>query len=131
MVRDFIGRGWAFPIEPEPQPMSFLGGEEKIRQSIYLILATAPGERRMLPAFGCGVHDLVFEANTATLRTRVAERVRESLIRFEPRIDLLDVRVTSPPQIPNQLLIHIDYRIRANNAIYNMVYPFFLEEGAI
>ena len=29
----------------------------------------------------------------------------------------------------NQLDIEIDYRVRGSNALHNLVYPFYLEEG--
>lgn len=106
------------------------GGEEKIRQSIWIILGTAKGERQMRPDFGCGVHDLVFQANTATLRNMIAQRVRDSLVRWEPRIDVVDVKAESSAEGRNQILVRIDYRIRSNNAFHNLVYPFFLNEGA-
>ena len=110
--------------------LAFTGGEDKIRQSIWIILSTAPGERQMRPDFGCGIHDLVFEPNTSALRGLVQHRVRESLTRYEPRIDVTDVRVETPPEQRNYLLIKIDYRIRTNNSFFNLVYPFFLNEGA-
>ncbi len=131
METDFLGRGWSFPVKPGAGGrLSFAGGEEKIRQSIWLILSTAPGERQMRPDFGCGIHDLVFEPNTAALRGLVQTRVRESLVRWEPRIDVVDVRVETPPEARNYLLIRIDYRVRSNNAFFNLVYPFFINEGA-
>ena len=130
MTAGIIGSGWPFPVRPKATGrMAYQSGDEKIRQSVWLILSTAPGERVMLPEFGCGVHDLVFEANTATLRGQVQERVREALVRWEPRIDVIDVRVETPPEARHHLLIRIDYRVRSNNAFYNLVYPFFLTEG--
>jgi phage baseplate assembly protein W len=128
--RDHVGRGWPFPVKPVAGRLAFIGGEEKIRQSIWIILSTAPGERQMRPAFGCGIHDLVFQPNSPALRGVVRERVKTALTRFEPRIDVLDVRVESPQEARNYLEIHIDYRVRRNNAFYNLVYPFFLTEGA-
>jgi uncharacterized protein len=131
MERNFLGRGWPFPIKPNAnRQMAFLSGEEKIRQSIWLILSTAPGERQMRPEFGCGIHDLLFQPNTAVLRGVVQARVQEALTRWEPRIDLLDVRVEEPTaDTRNYLIIRIDYRLRSNNAFYNLVYPFFINEG--
>lgn len=131
-LRDIIGRGWPFPIKPNRDGrLTFLGGEEKVRQSIWLILSTAPGERQMRPDFGCGVHDLVFQPNTAALRGVVQQQVRQALLRWEQRIDLLDVRVESDPAEPrgNRLLIRVDYRVRTSNAFYNLVYPFYVNEG--
>ena len=130
MSGGFQGRGWAFPVKPgRDKRLSLIGGEEKIQQSIWLILSTSPGERQMRPEFGCGIHDLVFEPNTPALRGLVQTKVRESLLRWESRIDVLDVRVETPPEARNYLLIRIDYRIRSTNAFYNLVYPFFINEG--
>lgn len=128
---DFIGQGWRFPVKPDSQGnLNWVAGAEAVRQSIWLILTTAPGERQMRPEFGCGIHDLVFEANTAALHGLVQSHVRDALVRWEPRIDVLGVRVEAPPEQPTLLLIHVDYRLRANNSFFNLVHPFFLLEGA-
>jgi uncharacterized protein len=130
MARTFMGRGWPFPIRPgSSHRLHYLSGAEKIRQSIWLILSTALGERQMRPNFGCGIHDLVFQPNTASLRSVVASQVEQALIRWEPRIDVVAVRVEKAAEAGNYLLIRIDYRLRSNNAFYNLVYPFFINEG--
>jgi phage baseplate assembly protein W len=130
MGTDFLGQGWAYPIAPDARGPRYAAGPDKIRQSIWLILSTAKGERPMLPAFGCGIHDLVFAANTAGLRGLVAAEVRDALIRWEPRIDVLDVLVETPEDAGNRIVVSITGRIRENNAALNLVYPFFLSEGA-
>ena len=56
------------------------------------------------------------------------DAVRTALVRFEPRIDVLDVDTEA--QGENLLLIRIGYRIRANNAVGNLVYPFYILEAA-
>jgi hypothetical protein len=127
----FLGVGWSYPVGVDG------GGnvsietqhEEKIRQAIWIILATARGERVMRPDFGCGIHDLVFAVNSAGTAGRVAGEVREALVQWEPRIDLLDVKARAGEQAPDQLLIEIDYRVRSTNNRFNLVYPFYLEGG--
>ena len=126
----FLGKGWVFPIRPGADGRLRLTSEEEaVRNSIFMILSTAPGERLMRPEYGCGIHELVFQPNTSSLRGAVQNRVRESLVRWEHRIDVLDIRAEANPQAGHQLLIRVDYRIRSNNALYNLVYPFFLQEG--
>jgi phage baseplate assembly protein W len=126
----FLGRGFAFPVVAGPSGgIAYVEGEAAVESSIEIILGTSPGERVMRPEFGCGIWELVMEANSAQLHGRVQARVREALMRWEPRIDVLDVRVDSPPEQKNVLLIRIDYRVRSNNAFFNLVYPFFLQEG--
>ena len=104
--------------------------EQKIEESILLVLSTAPGERLMLPDFGCGIHDLVFAPNDTSTVTQVVDLVRRSLTKYEPRIDVVDVNADTSSEQPNLLLIRVDYRIRDNNSMRNVVYPFFITEAA-
>jgi uncharacterized protein len=131
MPAEFLGIGWKFPVAVTA------GGqidrayyEDSISDAIWLILGTARGERVMRPDFGCGIHDLVFSVNNATTAGLVGKEVREALVRWEPRIELLDVEVTPKPGEPHILLIGIEYRIRATNNVFNLVYPFYLERSA-
>jgi phage baseplate assembly protein W len=83
----------------------------------------------MLPDFGCGIHDLVFAANTAGLHGLVSADVRDAITRWEPRVDVLDIQVETPDDARNRVIISIACRVRQNNAALNLVYPFFLTEG--
>jgi uncharacterized protein len=100
--------------------------EENIRQSIFLILSTAPGERVMRPNFGCGIHNMVFSLNNATTAGMLAFDVRQALTRWERRIEILDVTATADPA-GARMLIHIEYRVEATNSRFNLVYPFYLQ----
>lgn len=130
MSKEHLGVGTAFPLSFTPEGgLSMSAYEESVRESILIILKTAKGERVMRPDFGCGIYDLVFELNNATTAGKVSQAVQEALILFEPRIDVLDVRVTSGGE-REVLLISLDYRVRATNDIFNLVYPFYLEGSA-
>lgn len=130
-TRDFLGIGWKFPLQVTPSGrIAQSRYEQRIEESIFLILSTAAGERAMLPAFGCGIHDLVFAPNNAVTVSRVTQSVRKALTAYEPRIDVFDVAAAAAPGEDNLLLIRIAYRIRANNAMGNLVYPFYLREAA-
>ena len=135
MASEFLGKGWNFPVQAEEKEGEKKGRiirakyEESIRQAIWLILGTAKGERVMRPDFGCGIHELVFSVSNATTAGLVAENVRRALILWEPRIELLAVEVATKPGEPNTLLIRIEYRVRATNNVFNLVYPFYLERS--
>ena len=129
--REFLGVGWKFPLQVTPGgTIAQARYEQRIEESIYLILSTAKGERVMLPDFGCGIHELVFASNNTTTIALVVQKVREALVAFEPRIDVLDISAESAPDQLNLLLIRINYRVRANNARGNLVYPFYIRESA-
>jgi uncharacterized protein len=126
---DLLGRGWNFPIDRDDGGQIELtsDGEEGIRQSIWTILGTSPGERLMRPDFGCGIHDMVFGVNNAATANAVAGAVRQALAVWEPRIDVLDVYAAADPSRPNLLVIEVNYRVRSTNSRFNLVYPFYLE----
>jgi len=134
MPKAFLGVGWSYPVKAH-EAGGHQGGiqlaeyEESVRQAIWIILGTAKGERAMRPEFGCGIYDLVFELSSATTAGRVAQAVREALLKFEPRIDVRDIQV-QPRNGGEVLLISIDYEVRATNNVFNLVYPFYLERSA-
>jgi Bacteriophage baseplate protein W len=131
MLADFLGKGWSFPVQQDEQQhgIAMSRGEESIRESIWIILATAPGERVMRPDFGCGLHHLVFAVNEAATLGQVKKEVHEALIRWEPRIEVTDVD-TEVRGRGEVLLINIHYRVRTTNNFFNLVYPFYLTVGA-
>jgi hypothetical protein len=126
----FLGVGLAFPPAPDSNgAFAMAAYEEDIRQSLQVILATNPGERVMRPEFGAGLRDFVFEPADLSLLQRIETRVREALIDFEPRVDVVEVDTSIDPVAGNTVYISITYRIRASNSLANLVYPFYLEEG--
>jgi uncharacterized protein len=141
MPKTFLGVGWGFDVDPD-DPDSKAGVrlnengailmaayEQSVRQSIWIILGTAKGERVMRPDFGCGIYDMVFELNSAATAGKVAQAVREALLMGEPRIVVRDVQVESRNN-GEVLLISVDYEVRATNNVFNLVYPFYLERSA-
>lgn len=125
---DLLGRGWGLPVrlDADGQGIALVTGPEAVAQSIWTILATAPGERVGQPQFGCGIHDLVFAPSGAGTAALVAEQVRGALEEWEPRIELLGVQVESRPA-ELMLMIRVDYRLRAAPGVHNLVFPFYLE----
>ena len=84
----------------------------------------------MQPEFGCGIHDLLFAPNNPATHAMAVEHVRRALVGHEPRIDVLSVVPETTNAEPSLLLIRIEYRVRANNAMGNLVYPFYITEAA-
>lgn len=129
--KDFLGRGWAMPVGVDPQTGLIASAqyEEDIRQAIRIILETAPGERVMRPGFGCGIHELVFEAIDSTALQRIRSEVEEALRRYEARIDVLDIVADEDASAEGKLLVEVEYRVRRTNQVGNLVFPFYYREG--
>lgn len=129
MSKEFLGNGWQFPVATDRRnEIALSTGKDDIRESIRIIIGTAKGERVMRPDFGCGIHEYVFATIDETSRNLVASTVREALVEWEPRIEVLNVDVSVAELDAGRLLIGVDYRVRSTNTEFNLVYPFYLEE---
>jgi len=124
---EFLGSGWRFPLQLDGSQVARAAAEDSIQQSIWIILATSPGERVMRPDFGSGLQDLVFAVNDVSTQGQIEDRVRSSLVLWEPRIQVQDVEVAADADDPALLLIRIQYQVRTTNNVFNLVYPFYLE----
>ncbi|MCL6590414.1 MAG: GPW/gp25 family protein [Firmicutes bacterium] len=126
---DFLGKGWGFPINVNNGRIRAAEGEESIKESIRIILGTSKGERVMRPDFGSNLNEMVFAPDDTATATQIKVYVQDALLKWEPRIDVQDVKVTPNPEKPGRLDIEIYYNIKASNSKHNLVYPFYLERA--
>jgi len=132
---ELIGRGWAFPVAADDTgAIELVSGVSDIERSMYLILATTPGERPMRPEFGCRLREFVFAPADATTAGLIAYEVRVALERWEPRVRLEEVVVTADPDDASTLWIDVRYTILSTYDRRNLVFPFYVipdhDEGA-
>ena len=118
-------------VDPATGGIASVAYEADIRESILIILRTAPGERVMRSDFGCGIHDLVFDVVNVAMLTRVETSVRDAMLRYEARIEVLSVHADPLRAADGMLLIKLMYRVRQTNQIGNLVYPFYFREGGV
>lgn len=126
--KDFLGKGLRFPVS-----INLNGGvsssqfEENVRQSLFVILGTAPGERLNRPRFGCRIHDLMFAPNNPVTAARAEVFCEEAIYKFEPRVEKVSCRALPNADEPNRLDIRIEYVIAGKNDRRNLVFPFYLK----
>ncbi|MEM9903562.1 MAG: GPW/gp25 family protein [Cyanobacteria bacterium P01_D01_bin.44] len=130
----FLGTGWTFPprftrLSPHQGQVEMVSAEADILQSLQIILSTQPGERLMLPDFGCELSQFVFEEIQQGVVTSIRGIVADALLYHEPRIQVDRIDVDTRQAIEGLLLISIDYTVRQTNTRSNMVYPFYIKEA--
>lgn len=131
MLRRELGKGLAFPIRFDRRGgFATSEGQQKVAESIRLILTTGLGERVMRSGFGSEVRAILFEPATPATADRLRGAIEKALARWEARIDLLRVDVAIDPQEPTRFVASLTYRLRENNALLNQVFPFYLDEGS-
>lgn len=75
---DATGLGFPFQVNQLGQ-IAGLTGDDNIRAKVLQVLLTSPGERVMLPEFGCGLRDLVFDPNNDILAATTEFSVAKAL----------------------------------------------------
>ncbi len=127
-----MGSGWSFPPEfSHNQAIKMVDGEQDIKESLIILLSTNPGERVMVPEYGCGIKSLVFsEINLGTI-TQIKAMIKNAILFFEPRIKLEDIDVDTNDSLNGNLLINISYTVIVTNSRSNLVYPFYIMEGTL
>lgn len=124
----FLGRGWSFPTVFAATGGTFrlemVAAEADIRQSLYILFHTEPGDRNMNPNYGCALRQFLFESMDTSAVTRLKAEVEKAVLNFESRIRLLDVEVNVENQLDGVLLLEVSYEVRTLNSRHNVVFPF-------
>jgi phage baseplate assembly protein W len=129
MTNPLIGKGWTFPVGVDGRGGIALAADTTdIDQAIVAILSTGIGQRVMRPDFGCKIHDLAFAPINAQTLGLVQRYVEEAIGWWEPRVDVVDIEVTTDPSMRavGKLIINIRYRVKATQDERSLVYPFYL-----
>jgi phage baseplate assembly protein W len=131
MTSSFLGRGWSFPptFNRSNAGVEMLAEEADIASSLEILLSTRPGERLMLPQYGCNLDELLFENLDTRMKTLMADKIESAILYFEPRILLDSVRLREDQQLEGMVLIEIGYQVKTTNSRFNFVYPYYKTEG--
>lgn len=128
---DFLGRGWSFPptFNVDLQGVEMTEKNEDIQRSLQILLTTTIGERIMQPKYGCNMDDMIFEGMDTTTKTMMKDKMRTAILFFEPRIDVVSIVMNTVNELEGEILIEIEYVIRATNSRFNFVFPYYVNEG--
>lgn len=130
----FLGRGWAFPpcFDKNSGTVHMVSDVADIEESLQILLSTDLGERVMLPNYGCDLQPYLFEPLNATLIGYLKDRVRNAILFYEPRIQVITVDVTAMDSTElwaGKFRITVTYDVITTNTRFNYVYDYYLKEA--
>ena len=130
-VGPFIGKGWQFPpvFGRAGHTVNMVSGSTEVDQAMEILLKTEIGERLMHQEFGCSLQAYAFESFDSTLLNEVKGNIEQAMIRYERRINVLNIEVNTDKVIQGVLEINIEYQIPETNSRYNHVFPYYLQES--
>ena len=130
----FLGTGWSFPpkFEIETGTVAMVSNENDIRESLNILLSTSLGERVMQPKYGCDLNDYMFESLSSSVIGYIKDRVKNSILLYEPRIIAEKIDVTADGSfdlIEGRFTIEVEYSIPGTNSRFNYVYNYYQNEA--
>jgi uncharacterized protein len=133
-INSFLGTGWAFPpaFERETGSVEMVSAYKDIDESLDILLSTSLGERVMQPRYGCELQNYLFEPLSSTVIGYIKDRVRTSILLFEPRIVAEKIEVTADDSfdlIEGRFTINVEYTIPGTNSRFNYVYDYYKNEA--
>lgn len=91
-LSQIYGRGWAFPPRFTSDGVKMAVGAEDVRQSLWIILSTLPGERIMREDFGCDLNQFMFISISSSLLSDIEQHINDCILRYEPRAQVINIK---------------------------------------
>ena len=99
-----------FQVNPLNSDLIGLKNENAIARSVRNIVFTLPGEKFFDEDFGSRISASLFENIDDISTAEIVDEIRQSIVNYEPRVDLLDVQAF-PNFDNNQFDVRIVYEI--------------------
>ena len=99
-----------FQVNPLNSDLIGLKNENAIARSVRNIVFTLPGEKFFDEDFGSRISASLFENIDEISAAEIVDEIRQSIINYEPRVELLDVQAF-PNFDNNQFDVRIVYEI--------------------
>ena len=110
-------RAWRFQagegLTLDAGKIAMVDGDASVRQALFLLLSTTPGERVMRPEYGCDLRHVLFAPNDDSTAGLAIHFVKQAIRRWEPRVEVVRLDARPGPERPEQLDILLEYRVRS------------------
>ena len=90
-----------------------------VKQSVKNILMTNYTEKPFQPFFGGNLNDFLFELNDGIEDEEVEDRIEETLRTYEPRAEVLDVKVISNPD-NNEISATVTFKVVSTSEVVTL-----------
>jgi phage baseplate assembly protein W len=127
---NFLGRGWSFPprFDGKYSQLEMVEMDEDVRESLFVLFSTRPGERPTNPDFGCRIHELIWRPMNEATIFLIKEAIEAAVADYEPRIQIEEINIDTDERA-GTIFIHLDYTVTKVNVRTNIVYPYYKIEG--
>ena len=113
--RRFKDISLSFKRHPVTNDILALRNEDAIKRSVRNLVETVNEERFFNPLIGSRIRESLFEVPDNTIRATLKAQIENSILNFEPRVNLTDV-IINHPNDTNDLEVIVVYDIIGQEA---------------
>lgn len=84
----------SFATHPVTGDLVMKNDVSAVLQSVRNLVMTTAGEILWEPNIGGGVARLLFEPNDLMMKMQLHDRIKNTILRFEPRVEVIDLEIT-------------------------------------
>ncbi len=127
-----LGKGIWFPFSftgtnlSSDRGVKFAEGEDSVKQSLHVIIATHFASRIMRRDFGCQLGEHVFDPIQPDFDHVLEYVIKESIAKWERRIVLGPLSFDRSKAAEGKILINLEYRVIRTQVVGNLVYPWYV-----
>ena len=123
MSKDYLG--WKFPpsFNKFSKSVDVVDNENSIKESLYILLSTIPGERLMELDYGCDIQSILFKPLDLNVKTFLSNNIKSAILRWEPRIEVTNIDINGETT-EGRLNILISYKIKVNGKNDNLDFQY-------
>ena len=104
--------GWPLDVPDPSGRLSYVDGAQCLREALWNVLMTDPGERLMQPDFGAGLGQWIGQPNSESTRQLIASSIATAVAKWEQRVLLSDVTVAMDQADAARVNITLSYTAR-------------------
>ncbi len=98
--------------------------KDNIKQKVKMLLLTAPGERVMVPRYGCGIRHFLFENANSDVEIDLVETIQEQFGRYLNDVEIVSLDISHGDHKTfavtgkeNSLIVSLTYQIKGTNLV--------------
>jgi Bacteriophage baseplate protein W len=108
--------GWPFEAPNSGGRLGYAADSQCLREALWNVLMTSPGERLMRPSFGAGLSKWIGQPNAESTRQLIASSVTAAVGKWEQRVVLTSVTVVPDATDAASVVVTLSYTARGQPA---------------
>jgi len=124
IVRQYSDLDLNFTIHPVKKDINRNLGERAVINSVKNLILTNHYEKPFQPNIGSNIRRLLFENLDNLTGTTIESEIRQTILNFEPRVNLIDVTIRESRD-SNEVFVSIEFKIVNTESPLSI--DFFLE----